>query len=208
MHRSGRLLPHGTIRSSLTGGAKQSVDGRFTVSGHENGGVYIFNNDTGRLLHSLPGTNRSVLLLGLFLKQTRSCETRPRGCLLPRRQTPRRSGRRQSHRPLRCLLRRASREPNGSRGVGHGAGLERYRRVFVERVSSFGHVYHTQLRMMLICTRQGIRWQSQGMVHRSADMCGDAHGDREDAVGGEVAAEDREERRVCYGGSEPKHFFL
>ena len=31
------------------------VDGRFTASGHENGGVYIFNNDTGRLLHSLPG---------------------------------------------------------------------------------------------------------------------------------------------------------
>ena len=35
----------------------QSVDGRFTASGHENGGVYIFNNDTGRLLHSLPGKN-------------------------------------------------------------------------------------------------------------------------------------------------------
>ena len=33
----------------------QSVDGRFTASGHENGAVYIFNNDTGRLLHSLPG---------------------------------------------------------------------------------------------------------------------------------------------------------
>ena len=33
----------------------QSVDGRFTASGHENGAVYIFNNDTGRLAHSLPG---------------------------------------------------------------------------------------------------------------------------------------------------------
>lgn len=31
------------------------MDGRFTASGHENGGVYIFNNDTGRLFHSLPG---------------------------------------------------------------------------------------------------------------------------------------------------------
>lgn len=32
-----------------------SADGRFTASGHENGGVYIFNNDSGRLLHSLLG---------------------------------------------------------------------------------------------------------------------------------------------------------
>lgn len=33
----------------------QSQDGRFTASGHENGSVYIFNNDTGRLAHSLAG---------------------------------------------------------------------------------------------------------------------------------------------------------
>ena len=32
-----------------------SRDGRFTASGHENGGVYVFNNDTGRMLYSLPG---------------------------------------------------------------------------------------------------------------------------------------------------------
>src|SRR3954447_19598248 len=32
-----------------------SRDGRFTASGHENGGVYVFNNETGRMLHSLPG---------------------------------------------------------------------------------------------------------------------------------------------------------
>lgn len=32
-----------------------SADGRFTASGHENGGVYVFNNDTGRMVHSLPG---------------------------------------------------------------------------------------------------------------------------------------------------------
>ncbi|MCJ1412844.1 superkiller [Ptychographa xylographoides] len=37
-----------------------SVDGRFTASGHENGGVYIFNNDSGRLLHSLPGLVKPV----------------------------------------------------------------------------------------------------------------------------------------------------
>lgn len=32
-----------------------SQDARFTASGHENGSVYVFNNDTRRLLHSLPG---------------------------------------------------------------------------------------------------------------------------------------------------------
>lgn len=32
-----------------------SRDGKFTASGHENGGVYIFNNDTGKMLYSLPG---------------------------------------------------------------------------------------------------------------------------------------------------------
>lgn len=32
-----------------------SRDGRFIASGHENGGVYVFNNDTGRMLYSLPG---------------------------------------------------------------------------------------------------------------------------------------------------------
>jgi superkiller protein 8 len=38
-----------------------SRDGRFTATGHENGGVYVFNNDTGRMLYSLPGM---LLLLG------------------------------------------------------------------------------------------------------------------------------------------------
>ncbi|KAF2117861.1 WD40-repeat-containing domain protein [Lophiotrema nucula] len=32
-----------------------SADGAFTASGHENGSIYIFNNDTGRLAHSLAG---------------------------------------------------------------------------------------------------------------------------------------------------------
>ncbi|KAI9892218.1 MAG: superkiller [Vezdaea aestivalis] len=32
-----------------------SPDGQLTASGHENGNIYVFNNDTGRLLHSLPG---------------------------------------------------------------------------------------------------------------------------------------------------------
>jgi WD40 repeat protein len=32
-----------------------SRDGRLTASGHENGGVYVFNNETGRMLYSLLG---------------------------------------------------------------------------------------------------------------------------------------------------------
>jgi superkiller protein 8 len=34
-----------------------SQDGRYTASGHENGSVYVFNNDTRRMMHSLPGIN-------------------------------------------------------------------------------------------------------------------------------------------------------
>jgi superkiller protein 8 len=33
-----------------------SRDGKFTASGHQNGSIYIFNNDTGRILFSLSGT--------------------------------------------------------------------------------------------------------------------------------------------------------
>ncbi|KAF2424872.1 WD40 repeat protein [Tothia fuscella] len=32
-----------------------SQDGKYTASGHENGSIYVFNNETSRLLHSLPG---------------------------------------------------------------------------------------------------------------------------------------------------------
>jgi len=37
-----------------------STDGKLVASGHENGGVYIFNNETGRIHHSLPGLVRPV----------------------------------------------------------------------------------------------------------------------------------------------------
>lgn len=43
-----------------------SRDGRFTASGHENGGVYVFNNDTGRMLYSLPGKSPLKFVLGLI----------------------------------------------------------------------------------------------------------------------------------------------
>lgn len=32
-----------------------SADGKFTASGHQNGAIYIFDNDTGRILYSLAG---------------------------------------------------------------------------------------------------------------------------------------------------------
>lgn len=35
-----------------------SRNGKFTASGHQNGTVYVFNNDTGRLIHSLTSTSR------------------------------------------------------------------------------------------------------------------------------------------------------
>lgn len=36
-----------------------SRDGKFTASGHENGGVYVFNNDAGRMVYSLSGMSSS-----------------------------------------------------------------------------------------------------------------------------------------------------
>ncbi|KAF2745610.1 WD40 repeat-like protein [Sporormia fimetaria CBS 119925] len=32
-----------------------SADGRYTASGHQNGSIYVFDNDTGRLTHSVAG---------------------------------------------------------------------------------------------------------------------------------------------------------
>lgn len=37
-----------------------SRDGKFTASGHQNGAVYVFNNDTGRLQYSLPGLVKPI----------------------------------------------------------------------------------------------------------------------------------------------------
>lgn len=40
-----------------------SRDGRYTASGHQNGAVYVFNNDNGKLLFSLPGNIPPNVLL-------------------------------------------------------------------------------------------------------------------------------------------------
>ncbi|KAL8744919.1 MAG: hypothetical protein Q9190_002900 [Brigantiaea leucoxantha] len=48
------------LATTSVDGRINSLDGRYTVSGHENGGVYVFNNDSGRLLHSLAGLVKPV----------------------------------------------------------------------------------------------------------------------------------------------------
>lgn len=45
-------------------GMFQSMDGRFTACGHESGNIYVFSNDTGRMLHSLPGLVKPVRAIG------------------------------------------------------------------------------------------------------------------------------------------------
>jgi superkiller protein 8 len=60
-----------------------SRDGRFTASGHENGGVYVFNNDTGRMLYSLPG--KFILwssFICILLIENRFGEASTNGCVL------------------------------------------------------------------------------------------------------------------------------
>lgn len=52
---SGYLASHGHANMNL-----QSSDGELTASGHANGSVYIFNNSTGRLAHSLQGLVKPV----------------------------------------------------------------------------------------------------------------------------------------------------
>ncbi|EMR67011.1 putative meiotic recombination protein rec14 protein [Eutypa lata UCREL1] len=37
-----------------------SLDGKWTASGHQDGSVYVFNNQSGRLQHSLPGHGKPV----------------------------------------------------------------------------------------------------------------------------------------------------
>lgn len=51
-----------------------SRDGRFTASGHENGAVYVFNNDTGRMLYSLPGECSLAFTEGELANRSRSGE--------------------------------------------------------------------------------------------------------------------------------------
>ena len=66
----------------------QSADGRYTASGHQNGSVYIFSNDTGRLLHSLPGPVDWCRISPSMLTLIRPCQTRSLCQLLSSVKTP------------------------------------------------------------------------------------------------------------------------
>ncbi|KAF7543050.1 hypothetical protein G7Z17_g11060 [Cylindrodendrum hubeiense] len=48
-----------------------SRDGKYTASGHQNGAVYIFNNDTGRVLYSLSGLAKPVRAVAFSPGNTR-----------------------------------------------------------------------------------------------------------------------------------------
>ncbi|KAF7558782.1 hypothetical protein G7046_g5370 [Stylonectria norvegica] len=48
-----------------------SRDGKYTASGHQNGAVYIFNNDTGRILYSLSGLAKPVRTVAFSPGNTR-----------------------------------------------------------------------------------------------------------------------------------------
>ncbi|KAF5018032.1 hypothetical protein F66182_10006 [Fusarium sp. NRRL 66182] len=48
-----------------------SRDGKYTASGHQNGSIYIFNNDTGRVLYSLSGLAKPVRSVAFSPANTR-----------------------------------------------------------------------------------------------------------------------------------------
>lgn len=48
-----------------------SRDGKYTASGHENGAVYVFNNDTGKMVYSLPGKFIYVVSLSTLSNRTK-----------------------------------------------------------------------------------------------------------------------------------------
>ena len=52
-----------------------SRDGKFTATGHENGAVYVFNNDTGRMLYSLPGKAGGRLFESSFTDKYKALST-------------------------------------------------------------------------------------------------------------------------------------
>lgn len=51
---NGKKIREYETKGSFGMSIDMSRDGRFTASGHENGAVYVFNNDTGKMIYSLP----------------------------------------------------------------------------------------------------------------------------------------------------------
>ena len=60
-----------------------SRDGKFTATGHQNGAVYIFNNETGRILHSLPSELPDIEVLVSQLIMFRPREASPGSRIQP-----------------------------------------------------------------------------------------------------------------------------
>ncbi|KAH8677947.1 WD40-repeat-containing domain protein [Xylariales sp. PMI_506] len=48
-----------------------SRDGKYTASGHQNGSVYVFNNNTGKIMYSLPGLVKPVRTIAFSPAGTR-----------------------------------------------------------------------------------------------------------------------------------------
>ena len=75
------------------------------------------------------------------------------------------------------------------------AGLERYRRISTEWVSSLRSV------VILSCLSddrsQSIRWKTESMVNRSASVRSDAYRDRNGLVEREMVAKGWKKRGVC-----------
>lgn len=86
-----------------------SADGRLTASGHQNGSVYVFNNDAGHLKYSLSG-ELPGLCQGMDVStkpSNRSRKTRESSRLLTRKHSPGGGRRCRHYRHLRCHDRRA-----------------------------------------------------------------------------------------------------
>ncbi|KAK3392302.1 WD40-repeat-containing domain protein [Sordaria brevicollis] len=62
-NNSGNGGGNGVGTGSFAMAVDLSRDGKFTASGHENGGVYVFNNDAGRMVFSLSGLAKPIRTL-------------------------------------------------------------------------------------------------------------------------------------------------
>ncbi|KAK7948724.1 WD40/YVTN repeat-like-containing domain protein [Apiospora aurea] len=52
--------PGSVVTSAFGMSIDISHDGKYTATGHENGAVYIYNNETGRIVYQLPGLAKPV----------------------------------------------------------------------------------------------------------------------------------------------------
>ncbi|KAF8473821.1 WD domain protein [Kalaharituber pfeilii] len=55
-----KIVSEYTTKGSFGICADISADGKLTASGHENGGIYVFSNESGRIIHSLSGLVKPI----------------------------------------------------------------------------------------------------------------------------------------------------